>query len=197
MTSLFPFRIRKVTTMQLLTLSHWSLLLGTILLIKGIFLLSARAQAAQVAKGFARNVWAGRILATFAWAWAGWALYVMPLELLTSIRQWIPILILVAIPLSWFWMADLLSCRALGGLLVLFPCPLMLAVHEDPSPLRLALVIFAYLAIILGMTLILYPYYLRRWIDWCVAQPVRLQLAGAASAVLGAFFVALGLLVFK
>ena len=183
--------------MHMLSLSRWSLLLGAILLIKGLFILAARPQAAQVAQGFSRNVWAGRILATCAWAWAGWALYVMPLEMLMAIRPWIPLLILVAIPLSWFWMADLLSCRALGGLLVLFPCPLLLAAREEPSPLRLALVIFTYLAIVIGMWLILYPYYLRRWIEWCVAQPLRMQLAGAASAVLGAFFVALGLLVFK
>jgi len=183
--------------MQMMTLSHWSLLLGGLLLAKGIFLLAARPQAERMAKGFARHVWTGRVLATFAWIWAGWALYVMPLELLQPIRQWIPLLVLAAIPLSWYWMAELLSCRAMGGLLVLFPCPLLLAVREEPSPLRLALVIFAYLAIVIGMTLILYPYYLRRWIAWAITRPLRMQLAGAASAALGAFFVALGLLVFQ
>ena len=179
-----------------MTLSHWSLLLGAILLVKGLFILCARSQATQLAKGFSRHVWTGRVLATGAWAWAGWALYTMPLELLQPIRQWIPLLTVIAIPLSWYWMADLLSCRAVGGLLVLFPCPLLLAVRENLSPLRLALVIFAYLAIVVGMTLILYPYFLRRWIDWTVARPARLQIAGALSAALGAFFVVLGLLVF-
>ena len=183
--------------MQLMTLSHWSLLLGAILLLKGIFLLAARPQAEQLAKGFARHVWTGRVLATLAWIWAGWALYTMPLELLKPIRQWIPLLVLAAIPLSWYGLTDLLSCRAMGGLLVLFPCPLLLAVREDPSPLRLALVIFAYLAIVMGMCLILYPYYLRRWIDWVIARPLRMQIAGAAAVALGAFFVGLGLLVFR
>jgi len=183
--------------MQMMTLSHWSMLLGALLLAKGIFLLAAPPQAARMARGFARHVWAGRVLATLAWIWAGWALYVMPLELLQPIRQWIPLLVLAAIPLSWYWMADLLSCRAVGGLLVLFPCPLLLAVREEPSPFRLALTIFAYLAIIIGMTLILYPYYLRRWIDWCVARSIRMQVAGAAGVALGAFFVGLGLLVFR
>jgi len=183
--------------MQIMTLSHWALLLGGLMLAKGIFLLAARPQAEQMARAFARHVWTGRAIATLAWIWAGWALYVMPLELLQPIRQWIPLLVLAAIPLSWYWMADLLSCRAVGGLLVLFPCPLLLAVREDPSPLRLALVIFAYLAIIIGMTLILYPYYLRRWIAWCIARSIRMQVAGAASVALGAFFVVLGVRVFK
>ena len=183
--------------MQMMTLSHWSLLLGGLMLAKGIFLLAARPQAERMAKEFARHVWTGRALATLAWIWAGWALYVMPLELLKPIRQWIPLLVLAAIPMSWYWMADLLSCRALGGLLVLFPCPLLLAAREEPSPLRLALVIFVYIAIVIGMALILYPYYLRRWIDWVVARPLRMQVAGAAGAALGAFFLALGVMVFK
>ena len=57
--------------------------------------------------------------------------------------------------------------------------------------------IFTYVAIVIGMWLILYPYYLRRWADWVTARPIRMQLAGAASVALGAFFVALGLLVFR
>jgi hypothetical protein len=179
-----------------LTLSHWSLLLGVLLLAKGVFALAARDRAVQAAQGFARHVWAGRILATLAWVWAGWATYTMPLEFIVSFRSWIPVMTLVAIPLSWYWMADLLGCRAVGGLLVLFPCPLFLASNANPSPLRLVLVIFAYLAIVVGMTLILYPYYLRRWLAWCATRPIRLQVAGAISAALGALFVTLGLTAF-
>ena len=107
--------------MQTMTLSHWSLLLGGLLLVKGILELAARPLVERMARAFARHVWTGRVLATLAWIWAGWALYVMPLELLQPIRQWIPLLVLAAIPLSWYWMPDLLSCRAVGGLLVLFP----------------------------------------------------------------------------
>ncbi len=181
---------------MLMNLSHWSLLLGAILLAKGLFALMAPAQAGQVARAFARHVWTGRTLAAGAWAWAGWAAYSMPIDFMTPIRPWIPFLTLAAIPLSWYWMDDLLSCRAAGGLLVLFPCPLLLAAREETSPLRLALVIFSYLAIVIGMTLILYPYYLRRWLDWCAAKPVRMLISGVLSTALGAVFLALGLLVF-
>jgi len=179
-----------------MTLSHWSLLLGALLLFPGVFALALQPTAARLAAGFARHVWGGRLLAAAAWAWAGWALYTMPLELLTPIRQWIPLLTLVAIPLSWFWMADLLGCRAVGGLLVLFPCPLLLVVRESPSPMRLALVILAYAAIVAGMVLILYPYYLRRWLAWLAARPASLRVAGAASALLGLFFLVLGVFSF-
>lgn len=173
-------------------LNHWSLLLGILLAAKGTFILSAPAAAMRLAKRFSRDVWTGRVLAAAAWIWAGWALYSMPLELLLPIRSWIPLLTLAAIPLSWYWMSELLSCRAVGGLLVLFPCPLLLAARSHPSAWRLALVIFAYVAIVAGMTLILYPYYLRRWIDWLTARSVRMTVAGVLALALGALFIGLG-----
>ena len=178
-------------------LNHWSLLLGALLAVAGIVALAACATAMRLAKRFARDVWTGRLLAAAAWAWAGFALYTMPLELLMPIRAWIPVLTLAAIPLSWVWMADLLSCRAAGGLLVLFPCPLLLAARAHPSAWRLALVVFAYAAIVAGMTLILYPYYLRRWLDAAGACPARMRATGAAALALGALFIGLALTALK
>jgi hypothetical protein len=180
-----------------MTLAHWSLLLGILLGAGGIFILAARTPATRAARGFARNIWAGRLLATAAWIWSGWALQTMPLEILTPVKQWIPLLVLVAIPLSWYWMADLLSCRALGGLLVLVPCPLLQAARHDPSAWRLAVVGLTYLGIIVGMWLLLYPYHLRRWLEWSAAHPVRMLTAGATSALLGAILVVLSLGVFR
>jgi hypothetical protein len=179
-----------------MTLSHWSLLLGGVLGVLGVLFLAAQAPATSLARGFARDVWTGRLLATIAWLWSGWALYTMPLEMLAPFRRWIPLLVLAAIPLSWYWMADLLSCRALGGLLVLFPCPLLQAARNEPSDLRLVVVALTYLAIIAGMWLLLYPYYLRRWLAWSADRPGRMRLVGAASAALGGILLALGFGVF-
>jgi hypothetical protein len=167
---------------------QWSMVLGFLLIARGFFCLSAPGPAAKMARSFARATWTGRLIAAAAWIWAGWALYVMPLEFLLPFRHWIPVLILLAIPLSWYWMADLLSCRALGGLLVLFPCPMLIAVRANPSAWRLALVIFAYISIMLGMTLILYPYYLRRWLDWLAARQTRMQIWGGTSLAVGGLF---------
>jgi hypothetical protein len=180
-----------------MTLAHWSLLLGALLSAGGIFILTARTPATRLTRGFARHVWTGRLLATAAWIWAGWATYTMPLDMLTPIRPWLPLLALTAIPLSWYWMADLLSCRALGGLLVLFPCPLLQAARSEPSPWRLVLVSLTYLGIIAGMWLLLYPYQLRRWLAWSAAQPGRMLATGATGAALGACLLVLGLSVFQ
>ena len=178
-----------------LSLSTWSLLLGALMLVQGLFALAAPQVAARLGHGFARHLWTGRLLAAAAWLWSGWALYVMPLELLEPVRQWIPVLALVAIPLSWWWMPDLLSCRATGGLLTLFPCPLLHAARVSPSSWRLVLVSLAYVAIVAGMDLILYPYHLRRALQWLTAAPLRLRLVALTSAALGAFLIGLALTV--
>jgi hypothetical protein len=179
-----------------MNIQQWSLLLGVVLLVKGLFTLAAREPATRMTRAFSRHVWAGRVLSTLAWIWAGWALYSMPLELLVPIRKAIPLLTLAAIPLTWYWMPELLSCRALGGLMTLFPHPLLLAVRAHPSAWRLTLVILAYTSIVAGMTLILYPYYLRRALDWFAARPERMRLCGTASLLLGALLAALGFTVF-
>lgn len=172
-------------------LKHWCLILGAPLLLSGIVLLLARDPSARAARGFARSVWAGRVLSALAWIWAGWALRTMPLELLMPLHRWIPLLTAAAIPLTWIWMPELLSCRAVGGLLVLFPCPLLLATRVPGLPVwRLVPVTFAYVCIVTGMILILYPYYLRRWIDWTVAARIRVAFVGALSLLMGAVFIA-------
>jgi len=178
-----------------MTCSHWSLLLGGLLLATALLALAAPALASRLGRGFARDAWTGRVLSTAAWAWSGWALYVMPLELLEPVRQWIPLLALIAIPLTWWWMPELLSCRAAGGLLALFPCPLLLVARVHPSEWRLVVVSLAYVAIVAGMDFILYPYHLRRALDWITARPARLRLTALASAVLGAFLAGLALTV--
>jgi len=177
--------------------SHWALLLGALLTVAGLLALAAPSHVAPRIKGFARHVWTGRMLAVWALAWAGWALYSMPLEMLLPVRMWIPLVVLACIPLTWFWMPELLSCRAWGGLLVLFPHPLLMATRSHPSEWRLVLVVFAYVCIGAGMTLILYPYYLRRWMDWLAAQSSRLGMAGVSTLALGALFLKLGLTVLR
>ena len=177
--------------------SDWSLLLGAVLALKGLLALLAAPLAARLAQRFPRDVWTGRVLSAAAWAWAGWALYTMPIEFLTPVRPYIPFAALAAIPLTWIWMPDLLSCRAAGCLLTLFPCPLLLDVRFHPSPWRLALVSFVYLCIVAGMILLLYPWYLRRALAFLAGHPARMRAGGAATLLLVAGFITLGLTVLR
>ena len=180
-----------------MSLSTWTLILGALLLAPGLLACLAPAFAARAAHAFPRHVWVGRWLAAAAWTWSGWALYVMPLELLEPVRQYIPWLALAAIPLSWIWMSDLLACRALGGLRTLFPCPLLHVARVHPSAWRLVVVSLAYVAIVAGMDLILYPYHLRRALHGLAAGPARLRAAGLAAILLGGLLVGLALTVLQ
>ena len=107
----------------------------------------------------------------------------MPLSLLDPYKRFLPLVVLVCIPLSWYWLDELLACRAMGGLLMLFPAPLLLCVRSHPSPWRLVLVTAAYLAIIKGMVLMLYPWHMRR-VCHAMAASTALRLAGGAVGVL-------------
>lgn len=181
----------------MLTLSHWSLVLGGVSGCFGLLLIAAGPAQTAALRGFARHVWAGRVLAAVAWIWAACALYTMPLEFILPFRGYIPVATLVAIPLTWFWMDDLLACRAVGGLLVLFPAPLLKFADPHPSPWRLVVVAVTYLALVAGMVLLLYPYHLRRMLDWLALHALGRRAWGLAALALGLLLLALGLTVLR
>jgi len=174
------------------TLSSWCLLLGGIGIVCGVWLLAVGPIHASGLRRVSRHAWAGRILATAVWIWGAYALYVMPLDFILPYRHYIPFATLVLIPLSWFWMEDLLFCRALGGLLVLFPAPLLKVTDLHPSPWRLAVVALAYLALMAGMAFILYPYYLRRMLEGLAVSAAFRRAGGAAALVFGLLLLVLG-----
>jgi len=176
---------------------HWSLLLGALLAVQGIFLLLAGRHAASFLLQLPRSVWIGRALAALAWAGAGWAAWVMPLSLLDSFKRFLPLLVAVCIPLSWYWMDELLACRALGGILMLFPAPLLLVTRSHASPGRLLLVAFAYLAIVTGMIFMLYPWQMRRICHALAASPALRLAGGAVSLLTGGALLAAGFLALR
>jgi hypothetical protein len=144
-----------------------------------------------------RDKTAGCVLSTLAWVWAGYAVWVMGIDFIEPFKKFIPLVVLVCIPLTWFWLDNLLPCRALGGLLVLFPYALLHVARVHPSPWRLAVVSLAYLCIVKGMVLLLYPWKMRQAIAWMTARPALFRLGGALNVLLGLFLVALGATVLR
>ena len=178
-------------------LSCWCYLLGTLCALTGLAIVAAPAPLGRFYNALPRSVPAGRILSAIAWAWAGYALWVMQLDFLVPFKKFLPVAVLVCIPLTWFWLDNLLTCRALGGILVLFPYELLHTARVHPSPWRLVLVTLAYLCIVKGMILILYPWKMRQIIVWCTARPVLFRLGGFLSALLGLFLIGLGATVLR
>lgn len=173
-------------------LSHWCYCLAGAFAVTGLAALARPAAAAGVCRAFPRGVWAGRVLSAAAWVWAGFAVNMMPLDFLEPCKKFIPALVLVCIPLTWFWLDNLLACRALGGLFTLFPYGLLRAARVHASAWRLAPVVAAYLFIIAGMVLILHPWRGRRALAWLAGGPGRIRPAAAALLAAGALFAVLG-----
>lgn len=163
----------------------WVALLAVAACVCGLPMMLSPAFARRGLRGFCRSRWAGRVLSTLALAWAGWWLYSMPLEFLVPYRKFVPFVILGAIPFAWYAMPDLLSARALGGILALIPAPVLQVARAHPSDWRLVVVALMYLMALAGMTLMMAPYLLRDGIEWLSRTDWRLRASGAARILLG------------
>lgn len=180
-----------------MTLSYWCYLLGLICVLMGVSIIAVPAPVSRFYNALPRSPAAGYVLSTLAWAWAGYALVTMKLDFLMPFQNYIPIVVLVCIPLTWFWLDNLLPCRALGGILTLFPYELLHVARVHDSPWRLVVVTLAYLCIIKGMILLLYPWKMRQVIVWFTQRPTAFRLAGVLDTLLGIILILLGATVLR
>ena len=180
-----------------MTLSYWCYLLGLICALAGIAVVAAPAPLGRFYTALPRSVVAGRLLSTIAWVWAGYALWTMHLDVIEPFKKFLPFAVAALVPLTWFWLDNLLTCRALGAILTLFPYELLHTARVHPSPWRLVLVTLAYLCIVKGMILLLYPWKMRQLIVWLTGRPALFRLAGALNALLGLFLIGLGAIVLR
>ncbi len=165
--------------------STWCLIIGGLNIALGIAMLAGRRWAAEVAKSFPRSAYAGAILSALAFLWAAAIVYEAPLDFIARFKLPITILLIVSIPVSWFWMTDLLAIRALGGLLVLLPAPVLVVTRFLDSGWRLVLVVLMYVYAIAGMDFVMAPYHGRDAVFWVAAKPARFTAVGVVFTVLG------------
>jgi len=149
------------------------------------------AAARRAFAAFPRSRIAGIVLATVDLGWSAWWVLHMPLG---SFERYKP-LVYFAAPVVWFavvfLMDELLASRALGGLFLLLPAPMLSAARWHPSPWRLVVVVLAYLMVIKGMALTLSPWLFRKSAEIWLSTDRRCRLVGAAGLVLAALLVAL------
>lgn len=178
-------------------LACWCYVLGIICVLLGAAIALAPGRMTRVYRALPRNRAAGIVLSTVAWIWAGYAVWMMGLDFMQPFKMYIPVAVLACIPLTWFWLDNLLPCRALGGVLVLFPYELLHAARVHASPWRLLVVTVAYLCIVKGMILLLYPWKMRQAIEWVTARPALFRLGGMINALLGLLLIAVGATVLR
>jgi len=175
-----------------MSLDFLAFLYGGVTAVLGAALLAAPRAAAAGLRAFPRHVWAGRLLAGVDIVWSACLL-----------RQagfaWVadhPALILLAVPAAYalviVFVDELLAARALGGLLLLVPLPVLESAFVHPSPARLAMTAFAYLLAIAGMVLVWSPYKLRQGTERWIGRRPLARAAGAAILLIGAGLMLLG-----
>ena len=180
-------------------LSLYTLILaGVLALLHGaIFIAPARARL--VLTRFPRDVWSGRILTVVALAWAGFCLKAMPMGGLDPLKfhlVWAVPLLIVA---TCIWMDELLAPRALGGVLLLVPAPLLAAVREglQVTPWAAVVSVVCYAMVIKGMALVVAPYLFRKSVERFLPDDRHLRLAGMTGLVLDGALVVLALVVYR
>ncbi|MBI2438556.1 MAG: hypothetical protein HYV36_07080 [Lentisphaerae bacterium] len=163
-----------------------SLTCGALLLVGGGGLALWPRAAAALVKAFPRHVWAGRILTAADLIWAAWLVLQMGSVWVDTHR----VLVYAAVPVFYFLiiilMDDLLAARALGGLLLLVPLPILESAFVHPAASRLLMTSFAYLLVILGLVLVWSPFKLRQWTERWINQKPLAGAVGCSVALLGA-----------
>lgn len=160
-------------------------IVGVITAAIGALTLALPKPANQAWEKLPRSVWPGRILTAICIGWSALWLCIMPLGPLMIIREYLWVLLPVSIAAVWIFTPELLTCRAIGGLLVLVPTPMLSAAAWHPSPARYIVIFYGYAMIIAGMFYIAQPWRLRDHITWAQEKPMRSRTAASLAVALG------------
>ncbi len=197
-TSTYCIRILKTETGDevLSALAAWTLVLAVLLTTESVALLAAPKRVRYWLERFPRDVWSGRLLAGAAVLWAAWVVYMMPLG---RFEPWKPLVWPVALFLAafiWYYMDELLGPRALGALLLLYPAPVLFAARLHPSPWSVVMSVLAYVCVVMGLALLLGPYWFRLAVTRLLPSDRHCRIWGVIDLALAVFLYGLIILVY-
>jgi len=173
-----------------------AIILGGVIALLHLPCIFAPGRAREWVRAFPRHRVTGIALAALALLWVGWIVMHASLGRFESFRPLVYILVPVSIGLVAYFMDELLAARALGGLLLLVPQPVLAAARWHESQARLVLVVLAYAFVLSGITLVLCPYMFRKVTAVLTRTDAACRAWGLAGAVLGAVIVLLGMAVY-
>ena len=128
--------------------------------------------------------------------WAGKLLYNAPLGRFENLKPLLYILTPVAIVLVGLFVDELLSPRALGGLLLLLAAPMLDTARWHASPLRLVITVLAYALVIKGVVLVVCPFQFRKWVQRLFPDERWCRIWGGAGCALGIVVLLLSLTIY-
>ena len=177
-------------------LAKISLITGIVFLLIHLPCLISPKLSSQFLFSFSRNKPLGWILTAISIVWAAYLLNQVPLGKFDVVKDYLMILTPVAIGLIIFFMDELLAARALGGLFILIPAPMLVAARTSDSALRLIIVVVAYSIVIAGIIFILNPYKLRKLFIKILASEESTRIVGVDGAIVGLALIVLSFTVY-
>jgi len=160
-------------------------IVGAVMLVVGTVAAATPASFQKWMARFPRSKWPAWILTAIDLIWSAWLLFHMPMERFEQFKPLLYVLTPVAFLLIITLMDELLAPRALGGLFLLVPLPLLESARWHPSPLRVVAVVLAYVLVVKGMVLVLSPYQFRRAAQRLLATPSTCRAWAGVMAVSG------------
>jgi hypothetical protein len=180
----------------MMSLSIITILLAIAILGDSLILVVTPGWAQRVWRAFSRNHIAGWVMTAIGIVWAAWLLWHMPLGRFESLKPMLFLLAPGTFVLVVMSMDELLAARALGGLFILLPAPILTAARWHPSPLRLVMIVVAYIIAVKGLTLVLSPYMLKKWSNVLLRSPKQCRAWGIMGVVSALGLFALAFLVY-
>lgn len=170
--------------------------IGAVLALLYIPMLLLPARCRGWARRFPRSRVAGALLSAIGFAWAWWLLAQTPLGRFEWLRIPLYVLFPVLLVAVNLLNEELLAVRALGGLMILVPAPVLAAARWHPSAWRYVVIVTAYVLVIKGIVLILSPYLFRRGAERICRTDGSVRTWGSVGLAFSVFLLALGLAVF-
>jgi hypothetical protein len=177
-------------------LAKYAIGMGVILAPVYAWMIAAPSGAIQGMRAFPRSRVMGAILSVIAFAWFGWILHQTPFGRFERFRQPLYLLLPAICVLVNIFNSELLAPRALGGIMILVPAPLLAAARWHPSPWRYVVIVAAYALVIKGIALILSPYLFRRGCERIVKSDALCRAWGGLGMALALLLVVLGITVY-
>ena len=177
------------------TLAVITLILGLLAICGGGFAVKSPETMRSALEKYPRSVWPGRILLAIDMIWSAYAVNQLHLGGFDPLKIHLMWLAPVLIGVGAIYLDELLSVRALGGLLLLAVGPILAAVRDNGLGWGVIISVLCYLWIIAGLFFVLEPWWFRRVFKRFEA-PATLRTAGIAKMVAGAGLVALALFVY-
>ena len=177
-------------------LAQVSLITGIIFMLTHLPCIIKPQLSQKVLKAFPRNKLMGWILTAVTLIWAAYLLNQTPLGKFDVAKDYLMILTPIAIGLIIYFMDELLAARALGGLFILVPAPMFIAARTSDSPLRLIIVVIAYILVVAGIIFILNPYKLRNLFSKLLDSNSSTKIIGLTGSIVGLLLIILSLTVY-